>query len=138
CTEVLEHQPEPSLFLAECARVIAPGGTMLLTAPLVWPEHELPYDFYRYTSVGLQRLLENSGFTVEHIWSRGGWHAALAQLIGVWSYYAVKKPFNYATRICVLAIMMLLDYSDRKTNYKSPLPLTLGYSIIARRNDSSV
>ena len=46
CTEVFEHLPEPQLALRELARVIKPGGSMLLTAPFRALYHQDPYFFY--------------------------------------------------------------------------------------------
>lgn len=64
CTQVLEHVFEPDAFLDEVWRVIAPGGSMLLTVPFVWDEHEQPYDFARYSSFGLRHLAKSHGFEV--------------------------------------------------------------------------
>jgi 2-polyprenyl-6-hydroxyphenyl methylase/3-demethylubiquinone-9 3-methyltransferase len=37
CTEVIEHTPDPRRAVAELARVLAPGGTLVLTTPnRVW------------------------------------------------------------------------------------------------------
>jgi SAM-dependent methyltransferase len=44
CNQVLEHVFEPDKFIAELARVVRPGGKLLLTVPFVWDEHEQPYD----------------------------------------------------------------------------------------------
>ncbi len=42
-------------------------GGVLITVPLMWPEHMLPYDFYRYTSLGLALMLKEAGFEIiEH------------------------------------------------------------------------
>lgn len=65
--EVFEHVFSPSDFLSEIYRVLKPGGILLITVPFVWDEHEQPHDFARYTSFGLQHLLEKSGFEIiEH------------------------------------------------------------------------
>lgn len=64
CSQVLEHVFTPEEFLAEIHRVLRPGGTLLLTVPFVWDEHEQPADFARYSSFGLRALLERSGFAV--------------------------------------------------------------------------
>ena len=71
-TQVLEHLPSPSTVLVELQRVLKPGGTLWLTAPLFYAEHERPYDFFRYTQFGLRHLLESAGFVVEEVeWMEG-------------------------------------------------------------------
>lgn len=72
CTQVLEHLPEPLRVLEELGRVLKPGGTLWLSAPLFYAEHERPFDFFRYTQYGLRRLLETAGFEVREIaWLEG-------------------------------------------------------------------
>src|SRR5690606_27634730 len=63
-SEVFEHVFNLSQILDELHRVLRPGGHMLLTVPFVWDEHEIPYDFARYTSFGLKHILREKGFTV--------------------------------------------------------------------------
>lgn len=64
CNQVLEHVFDPDQFLAEIQRVLVPGGTLLLTVPFVWDEHEQPWDYARYTSFGLRALLARHGLEV--------------------------------------------------------------------------
>jgi len=72
CTQVLEHLPEPQRVIEELARVLKPGGTLWLSAPLFYAEHERPYDFFRYTQFGLRQLLESARFEVLEIaWLEG-------------------------------------------------------------------
>jgi SAM-dependent methyltransferase len=67
CSQVLEHVFDPAAFLAELRRVLADSGTLVLTVPLVWDEHEQPLDYGRYTSFGLAHLLGQAGFRIlEH------------------------------------------------------------------------
>jgi SAM-dependent methyltransferase len=80
-TQVLEHVPEPARVLSEFYRVLVEGGRLFLTAPLVWELHELPHDYYRFTSPGLAYLLERAGFTDVEIKPRNDCFSTLAQLL---------------------------------------------------------
>lgn len=77
-TQVLEHIPEPGRVLGELRRVLKPGGAIWLSAPLFYPEHEQPYDFFRYTQFGHRFLLEGAGFEVEAVGWIEGYFATLA------------------------------------------------------------
>ena len=83
-TEVLEHCPEPESVLKETCRVLKPGGVFFFTVPFLWNLHEVPHDEYRYTPFSLERHLKNSGFNNIEIHATGGWHAAMAQMLGLW------------------------------------------------------
>lgn len=80
CTQVLEHASDPSAMLSDIARVLRPGGSLVLTAPLVWPEHETPYDFRRYTSFGLGQALAAAGLEIVELRPTTSAAAAVAQL----------------------------------------------------------
>jgi len=62
--QVFEHIFEPKEFLSEIARVLKPGGHILITVPFIWDEHEKPYDFGRYSSFGIKYLFETNNFQV--------------------------------------------------------------------------
>jgi SAM-dependent methyltransferase len=80
CTEVLEHVPDPAAVWREFHRLLRPHGQVLLTTPMYWPSHEVPYDFYRYPEHGLRYLAETAGFRVEAFVPRGGVWAFLGQV----------------------------------------------------------
>ncbi len=72
CTQVLAHLPRPLDALREFHRVLKPGGTIWLTAPLFFEENEPPYDFYRYTQHGLRHLFGEAGLDIESLeWLEG-------------------------------------------------------------------
>lgn len=62
--QVFEHVFNPEEFLSEIWRVLKPGGHLLMTMPFVWDEHEQPNDFARYSSFGIQAMLEKYGFKI--------------------------------------------------------------------------
>ena len=65
CTEVLEHVHDARAVLREIARVVRPGGRILVSVPFVFHYHEDPHDLRRYTPPGLRAALEEAGFEVE-------------------------------------------------------------------------
>ena len=65
--EVLEHVPDPGAALSEIARVVRPGGMLLLSVPFLYPIHNAPFDFHRFTRHALLRALQEHGFTVQLI-----------------------------------------------------------------------
>ncbi|WP_400077984.1 class I SAM-dependent methyltransferase [Winogradskyella sp. R77965] len=83
-TEVLEHCPEPEIILKEVYRILKPGGIFFFTVPFLWNLHEVPHDEYRYTPFSLDRHLRNSGFVDITLKAMGGWHASMAQMLGLW------------------------------------------------------
>jgi len=72
-TQVLEHVRNPGLVLSEFARILKPGGSLYLTAPQGWPEHQQPHDYFRFTRYALAVLLEESGFSEWEIQRIGGY-----------------------------------------------------------------
>jgi len=81
-SEVLEHVFDPNDFLREVNRVTKDGGSLLISVPFLYREHEQPYDFGRYTSFGLKHILHQNGFkVVEHRKSVHGILAILQLLI---------------------------------------------------------
>lgn len=76
--DVLEHLPEPHAAMAELARVLRPGGRLVLTTGDVgslaarvsgarWHLYTLPEHLFFYSREGLRRLLAAHGLRVERI-----------------------------------------------------------------------
>ena len=59
CLEVLEHLFEPAKAIAEMNRVLKPDGKLILSTRFIFPLHDAPEDYFRYTKYGLQRLFKN-------------------------------------------------------------------------------
>ncbi|MBP9218617.1 MAG: class I SAM-dependent methyltransferase [Sterolibacterium sp.] len=63
CTEMLEHVSHPERIIAEFARILKPGGCLLLTAPLGSGLHQQPYHYYGgFTPFWYQKFLGEVGF----------------------------------------------------------------------------
>lgn len=64
--DVLEHLPKPEACLAEIHRVLKPGGRLVVQVPFLYPIHDAPLDFTRWTRHGLRTLAHTHGFVVEN------------------------------------------------------------------------
>lgn len=63
CTEMLEHVPDPVAVIKEFARLLKPGGQLMLTAPLGSGIHQAPHHYYGgFTPYWYQHFLAQTGF----------------------------------------------------------------------------
>lgn len=79
-TQTLEHVQDVNFYLSECGRLVRQGGVVILTAPMQWRHHEVPYDYLRFTKYGVRTLLEQHGFEVKSISPCGGVYALMGQI----------------------------------------------------------
>jgi SAM-dependent methyltransferase len=62
--DVMEHLRSPDDALAEIMRVLKPVGKLILQVPFLYPIHDAPLDFQRWTRHGLEALLQRHGFII--------------------------------------------------------------------------
>jgi SAM-dependent methyltransferase len=135
CTQVLEHTPEPAATLIECFRILAPGGRIALTVPLMWELHELPHDYFRYTERGLEHLLTKAGFTELDIRRRSDGFSAIGQLMHNLAW-ALGEADDGLDGERLQARDMLLELSaafGTLAPLDTRLIMPLGYTAVARR-----
>ena len=131
--EVLEHVPDPYLFLWECYRVLSPQGVMIATVPLINALHEEPFDFFRFTRYAIKQLLENIGFKDINIHEQGGGWLSVGFLTGYMVWDAVEKRGFFvrnSVRMITAIFLLILRFLDKI--WYCPR-YTIGYTILARK-----
>lgn len=133
CSEVLEHVDQPWLAVAEIARVLRPGGTLILSVPFLSRLHEEPNDYYRYTRHGLRSLLDATGLQVLEVEPTGSiasflGHQVSTVLVGATWHLPIVKWVAYAVNlVVVVAPARLIDRALGPLRDKAPA----GYVVVA-------
>ncbi len=148
CTEVLEHAREPERVVAECVRILRPGGVALVSVPFAFFVHGAPNDFRRYTIYGLERLLEGAGLDVVEYSLVGGTFLTignhLATYFGFRPWRALRRWFSRLALCAVnavsLSIARLSRPAPRLRGIDAALndrTFPLGYVVLARKRQSA-
>ncbi len=125
CTQVLEHLPRPWAAIDEIARVLEPGGVLLLSVPHLSAIHEAPHDYWRYTRHGLEALLTSRGFEIRELRESGGLFCFLGHLLShAWLGALGGAPLlgRAAWALNYLLLVRGLDWLDRLAGAPSLLP----------------
>lgn len=67
-TEMLEHDPNPRRSIEEAARLLKPGGLLLLTCRGNGFSYHCPPDYWRFHREGVGLLLHDAGFDAWQTW----------------------------------------------------------------------
>lgn len=136
CHQVLEHVPRPHKAAGELARILKPGGILVLSAPHLSRLHELPHDYFRYTEAGLCALMSDAGLEILNLRSYGGvlsfiHHQLSTLLLGLAS---LTGPFYPAFVLLNAPFSILAASLDTIIDAKSMAPN--GYICVARKPSS--
>lgn len=141
CSEVFEHIPRPDLAVTEFARLLRPGGELVVTAPLGSGIHMPPYHFYGgFSPFWYRRFLTEAGFTIESLRANGGYFKLYGQesqrfltmltprkTLARLAFMPLKLILAGWFRLAMPIICHFLDPLDREQNF------TAGYFVRARK-----
>ena len=142
-TQVLEHVDDPAACLSEMFRVLAPGGTLLLSTHGTFLYHPDPpessRDYWRWTHSGLVRQVEASGDWIEvRIRPQGEFVATLGYLLGQFLDEALcRLRIPPLRRFFMARYSALVEWLDARfppnARFPSPGSLNANYLVVARK-----
>jgi SAM-dependent methyltransferase len=139
CTEVLEHLPEPQRAIDEMFRVLTPGGQLLLTTRFLFPIHDAPHDYFRFTKYGLRHLLRRFEIvSLEEETDAVGTIAVLLQRLGMQAQTLHRTPFRAVWLLAAQAarpfsFLITQEYGDSRRLTREHGIMTSGYHVACRK-----
>ena len=139
CTEVLEHLPEPQRAIDEIYRVLVPGGQLLLTTRFLFPIHDAPHDYFRFTKYGLRHLLRRFDITeLQEETDAVGTLAVLLQRLGMQAETLHRTPFRalwllWAQMVRPFSFLITQEFGDSRRLQRERGIMTSGYHVACRK-----
>ncbi len=141
CTEVLEHVVDPVRAIEKLARLVRPGGQLIMTAPFTSMTHFAPYHYCTgFSRFFYQTQLDRLNFEIAELSSNGGFFDMLDQELGrvrkVRRQYA-SWPLDPLSMILLfiarMNVRMLAALDGPRDNRRSAELQTFGWHVRAIR-----
>lgn len=139
CTEVLEHLIDPPRAISEMRRVLKKGGTLILTTRFVYPLHDTPHDYWRFTRYGLQHLFKD--WHIAELLPEAKSFSTIAVLLQRLSFQT-RLHFNWLVKTKLFFLSWVFDhanflvkeeYGDIRKEHKETNILASGYYLVCRK-----
>ena len=132
-SDVLEHIPEPMGLWKEMARVLRPGGHLIMNVPFFYLLHEQPHDYYRYSEFALRRFAQEVELTAVELIITGGVPEILADIVAktLVSVPVVGRPAAAFTQWLTSGFINTTPGRAMSTRTAGKFPL--GYFLVARK-----
>lgn len=131
--EMLQYVAEPARALAEAARVLAPGGALVVTTRQAWRAHGPPEDRFRFTRYALEHMLESAGLHDRELTPLGGpatvVTATLENNVALLTKPLVKQLLSNQ----LWRLAGAVDRTVFRESVHGPAPDVSGWLVVARR-----
>jgi SAM-dependent methyltransferase len=138
CFEVLEHCKDPQKVINEFHRILCDGDQLILTTRFIFPIHDAPHNYFRYTPYGLVHLMQN--FAKMDIQAE----AATVETMGIllqrlayqcdWRFPFSKIILQLLARLSfILQVNVKAEYGDISKAYPVESITASGYYVVASK-----
>ncbi len=143
CFEVIEHVDGYLGVIEEASRVLrGAGGVLWLSAPFMYPLHDEPFDFLRFTAFRLDRDLTGCGLSSARIEAHGNSITTACQLFNLawldtvreWAGRPQRRYQCAALGLAIAVTPLVLTANcvgGCAELFRLPKALTLGYTVQA-------
>jgi SAM-dependent methyltransferase len=121
CTDVIEHLKHPERLLMDAARMLKPGGHLILGTPYLYPLHELPHDYFRCSASALDMMARDARLTVVELRPYGGYRHVMVVML------AKKLQHVPLVRSLVPGLGLMRSHARATTAFP------LGYLLVASK-----
>ncbi len=129
-SEVLEHVTRPERAIENLYASLKSGGRLILTTPFLFPIHDRPHDYYRYTRFGLSWLLRD--FQDVDIRERNSWAETIGVLLAR-TFKSERRTLRLLSPIFVSLALLLAPLAILIGRLVPSNSMTTGYTVHARK-----
>lgn len=140
---VLEHVYESRSLLKSVTRIVAPGGSVVITVPFLLKVHQAPFDFARYTPYFIEKMAAEAGLLVESLQGYYDTQYLLNESLGnAWQYsiQTQSRSQQFFARGLIFVIQRLVNWFGKLTRkgFSDPVqsqsnPAPVGYLVVLRK-----
>jgi SAM-dependent methyltransferase len=136
-SDVLEHIKYPGNLWTEMARILTPGGKVILNVPFFYKLHEIPHDYFRYTQYALENFAAHSALKIILLKPIGGVPEILTDITSknIIRIPAIGKYMAmFIQQICSIFIKTSVG---KKLSKKTGTQFPLGYFMIVEKSKNN-
>lgn len=140
CLSVLEHLETPQKAIEEMKRVLKPGGRIIVSVPFLFPIHDAPGDYWRFTKFGLRNLFKHNWNIVElrAETTTQETFAVLFQRVGYqtqlrWNRFSKGIIFLVARILSKLPTLTVKVFGDIKKSTLEPEAFASAFFLVAEK-----